>query len=87
MEDITVNVQILDFGNSIPAAVTANDDGSYSIFINARISYENRIQAYQHELRHILNHDFDTNDINNATVNEIELSTHDEREFAKDNYI
>lgn len=69
-----INTYIMDFGNSIPATVTANDDGSYSIFINARISYENRLQAYQHELRHILNHDFETN----ATVNEIELSTHNE---------
>lgn len=41
-----VNVQVLDFGNSIPATVTINEDGSFSIFLNARLSYEQRMQAY-----------------------------------------
>lgn len=53
-----INVQILDFGNSIPAAVTINDDGSFSIFLNARLSYERRLEAYWHEMRHIQNQDF-----------------------------
>lgn len=53
-----INVQILDFGNSIPAAVTINDDGSFSIFLNARLSYERRLEAYLHEMRHIQNQDF-----------------------------
>lgn len=53
-----INVQILDFGNSIPAAVTINDDGSFSIFLNARLSYERRLETYWHEIRHIQNQDF-----------------------------
>ena len=53
-----INVQILDFGNSIPAAVTINDDGGFSIFLNARLSYERRLEAYLHEMRHIQNQDF-----------------------------
>ena len=53
-----INVQILDFGNSIPAAVTINDDGSFSIFLNARLSYERRLEASWHEIRHIQNQDF-----------------------------
>ena len=64
---------LIDFGNSVPASVTVNEDGSYSIFLNARISHEKRLQAYQHELRHILNHDFETANIN---VNDIELTAH-----------
>lgn len=64
-----INVQILDFGNSIPATVTINDDGSFSIFLNARLSYERRMQAYLHELRHIQRGDFFTF----GTVEEKEL--------------
>lgn len=57
-DDYNINVQILDFGNSIPATVTINDDGSFSIFLNARLSYERRLEAYLHEMRHIQNQDF-----------------------------
>lgn len=65
-----VNVQIIDFGNSVPATVTINEDGSFSIFLNARLSYERRLEAYMHELRHI-----ESNDLNSRkTVEEIELN-------------
>lgn len=57
-DDYNINVQIIDFGNSIPATVTINDDGSFSIFLNARLSYERRLEAYWHEMRHIQNQDF-----------------------------
>lgn len=57
-DDYNINVQILDFGNSIPAVVTINDDGSFSIFLNARLTYEKRLEAYWHEIRHIQNQDF-----------------------------
>jgi len=57
-DDYNINVQILDFGNSIPAVVTINDDGNFSIFLNARLTYEKRLEAYWHEIRHIQNQDF-----------------------------
>lgn len=65
-----VNVQIIDFGNSVPATVTINEDGSFSIFLNARLSYERRLEAYMHELRHIESNDFNSRE----TVEEIELN-------------
>jgi len=64
-----INTFIIDFGNSIPATVTINEDGSFSIFLNARLSYEQRMQAYLHEMRHIQKNDFFTHN----TVNEKEL--------------
>ena len=57
-DDYNINVQIIDFGNSIQETVTINDDGSFSIFLNARLSYERRLEAYWHEMRHIQNQDF-----------------------------
>lgn len=64
-----INTFIIDFENSIPATVTINEDGSFSIFLNARLSYEQRMQAYLHEMRHIQKNDFFTHN----TVNEKEL--------------
>ena len=64
-----VNVQILDFGNSVPATVTTNEDGSFRIYINARLSYERRLEVYQHEMRHICCNDFSTD----KTVDKIEV--------------
>lgn len=63
-----INTFIIDFGNSIPATVTINEDGSFSIFLNARLSYEQRMQAYLHEMRHIHNCDFS----NGKSVDRIE---------------
>lgn len=69
-DDYNINVQIIDFGNSIPATVTINDDGSFSIFLNARLSYERRLEAYLHEIRHIQNQDF----CRNMSVDEMEAA-------------
>lgn len=64
------NVNLIN-GLPIRACTTENEDGSYSIFINASLSYEERKKAYIHELLHIYNHDFEKTD-----VQEIEYRTH-----------
>lgn len=48
-----------------------NEDDSYSVFLNAKISYENRIKTYLHELNHIKGDDF-----NKDEVQEIETDSH-----------
>ena len=48
-----------------------NPDDSYSIFINARMNYEQRLKAYKHEIEHIECEDFQKN-----SVQKIELGTH-----------
>lgn len=35
-----------------------NDDGSYSIMINARMSAEMQLETYKHEIKHIDSGDF-----------------------------
>lgn len=57
-------VHYIDFKNSIPATSTVNDDGSYSIFINNRLSHNMQSVAYIHELNHILQLDFESRDRN-----------------------
>lgn len=39
--------------------VVKNKDDSYTIFLNARLSYERQVAAYWHAINHIKNGDFD----------------------------
>ena len=59
MPPMAINLQIMDFKNSIPATSCQNDDGSYSIFINTRLTKERQTDAYLHELSHIMRLDFE----------------------------
>lgn len=51
-------VHYLNMPTSVKSNVTHNEDGSYSIFINARLSQNQQVNAYMHELEHILKDDF-----------------------------
>lgn len=46
----------------IEEQVIFNEDGSYSIFINARLNWERQMLAYQHAITHIMNGDFEKTD-------------------------
>ena len=64
--------------NKIPgnkrSMVTPCADGGYTILIDARLSYEQRLQKYEHELKHIESGAFDIDNI--KTVQEIEYDAH-----------
>lgn len=66
-----VNCNIINFPNSGNEMVIKNEDGSYTILINAKLSNQGRIEAYEHALRHITNEDFEK-----ENVQEIESATH-----------
>lgn len=51
--------------------VIANEDGSYTILINARSAPNKQLEAYQHALEHIKNEDFQK-----ENVQQIEFSAH-----------
>lgn len=69
MEEI--NVQLLNMDTKIPEQLIKNDDDSYTIFLNARLSQENRLKSYCHALQHIRENDFEKN---NASA--VEISAH-----------
>ena len=69
MDDI--NVQIIDMDTAMAERVTLNADGSYTIFLNARLNHEQQISAYEHALEHINNCDFEK-----QNVQEIEYAAH-----------
>ena len=71
-----VNVVVIDFkgvkGNEM---VTDNEDDSYTILINARLSYEGQLKAYEHALRHINDDDFQKEDVQSIEYNAHQLDT------------
>ncbi len=67
-----INVQLLNMDTKIPEQLIKNDDDSYTVFLNARLSQESRVKSYYHALRHIANDDFEKED-----VQVIEQKAHD----------
>ncbi len=61
MEDI--NVQLLNMDTMIPEHLVKNADDTYTIFLNARLSQENRLKSYWHALQHIQDEDFLKEDV------------------------
>ena len=67
-----VNVQIIDLKTTCGTElVTPNEDGSFTVLINARMSYETQRKALLHALKHILNDDFEK-----ENVQQIEAAAH-----------
>ena len=46
--------------------------GGYTIYLNARLSHQDRVKAYQHALRHV-----ERNDWSRVNVQQIEKEAHD----------
>lgn len=77
--DADISIVVMDFKDTkTKELVTENSDGSYSIFINARLSYESQLKAYEHALTHINNNDFE-----NTDVQQIEIIAHDQAQPIK----
>ena len=53
-----IGVHFIDMPPRIEEQIIFNEDGSFSIFINARLNCERQMLAYQHALQHILQDDF-----------------------------
>lgn len=67
-----INCLILDLPVSIYAFTKSNSDGTYTIILNARNSFEKQYKSYLHEVRHIKNNDF-----SKQNVQAIESISHD----------
>lgn len=53
-----IGVHFFNLPARISEQVVCNEDGSYTIIINARLSYEQQMEAYKHAITHIMNDDF-----------------------------
>lgn len=66
-----INVCLIDFPCPGEEMIIPNDDTSYTVLINTRLSRERQIEAYWHAIRHLKNNDFEKTD-----VQEIESNAH-----------
>lgn len=66
-----VNVFLYNFPNNGREMVVENEDGSYTILINSKLSDVGREEALRHAIGHIENNDFEKNN-----VQEIEFDAH-----------
>lgn len=66
-----INIQLLDMDTKIPEQLVKNEDNSYTIFLNARLSQESLVKSYYHALQHIEENDFGKDD-----VDKIETQAH-----------
>lgn len=70
MDDIFV--YLVDLPPAIAEMITPCESG-FTIYLNARLSYQDRIKAYTHALRHV-----DRNDWDKTDVQQIEYEAHKE---------
>lgn len=66
-----IYTQVIDMDTSITEQVIKNSDDTYTIFLNARLSWERIMLGYYHALKHIQNEDFDK-----QNADDIEYKTH-----------
>ena len=64
-----IQVFIIDMPTFVEGITIKNSDDSYTILINAGLSAEGQCEAYDHEMEHINNHDYD----HFYDVNQLEL--------------
>lgn len=72
MDDNDIFVYIIAMDPLVKEQVVANQDGTFTIFINDYLSPECRMIAYNHAVSHIRNGDFDKK----ADVDAIEYQAH-----------
>lgn len=74
-----INVAYADMPTTIRSYVVANLDGSYTVILNSKLSHEQNIISYNHEVDHILNGDYEKK-CNNVDI--IEFNAHIDRRDA-----
>lgn len=53
-----IGVHFMDLDTAVEEQVIQNEDDSFTIIINSRLSCERQMTAYHHALTHIMNADF-----------------------------
>ncbi len=71
MDSGNINVQYANMPTRIKGFIRPNEDGSYTVMLNARHSSEQNKHTLDHEIRHIKNGDYDDVD---ASVDAIEIN-------------
>lgn len=51
---------VTDLPTTVKAFTMENEDGTYVICVNAKLTREQQMLSYRHELSHIINNDFES---------------------------
>lgn len=54
---------LLDDACGVPGSVWHNSDGTYTIFIDAKLSHQKQKEVFMHEFDHISRNDFEKIDV------------------------
>lgn len=71
MIDINEQAILLNLPNKVKGFSILNEDSTYSVVINSKLSVEAQRNAFNHEIEHIMKEDFNKN-----SVNDIEYYAH-----------
>ena len=69
---IDYQIRLIQFPSTkVKESVVENEDGSYTIFIEASLSKDKQQEAFKHAMKHILGDDFSKDN-----VNQVEIAAH-----------
>jgi Zn-dependent peptidase ImmA (M78 family) len=63
---MTPNVYFLELPSRVKGYVCKNEDDTHTIILNSRLSLEQNMKTFLHELSHIENNDFEKPTVNEA---------------------
>lgn len=72
---VNITTVLIDMPVTVKSFVRENPDDSATIVLNARLSAEDRLEHYKHELYHIKNDDMESE----RTVDQVEAEAHTRR--------
>ena len=58
IEGLDYIVRLIDLPCGVGGFVKSNGDGTFSIYLNARLSHAQNIESFEHEKKHIEHNDF-----------------------------
>lgn len=64
MSDINEQAILLNLPNRVKGFSILNEDATYSIVVNSKLSQEAQRNAFNHEIEHIMKEDFDKKSVN-----------------------
>lgn len=83
-----VNVTVMDFKTCKgKEMVIPNEDGSYTILINSRLTYASQLKAYEHAMKHINDNDFEKSNVQSIEYSAHELPSPEETPMPAHQYI
>lgn len=60
---IEYQVRLINLPSKAKEAVTENEDGTYTIFIDASLSHDEQQKSFLHAMKHIISNDFSNDDV------------------------